>query len=316
MPQTENKNKKTPAENKNKANRIIRFRTLMASGVGFIPFPILDMAGILSIQLWMIRDISKVYDVPFKKNVAKSIIGTLLGNVGTVGIVKFIPGINILGGGAVAVSAGAATYALGKVFMQHFDQGGTLLSFDPIKSRAYFEQVYEESKITVTELQQQEDSFKNTDTQALASVAVLKKANSELMETINNLEKQLKESKKERAAAIAVAKTQTQVQNILPAPTKKKRRWFDWLWRALLLLTLIALLIFTLFQFNIIGNVKSEDINKEEATSVVEENDVNKKNTIISNNKNIIDSMVINNQTDSLRSTILNDTITQNPSSN
>ncbi len=316
MPQTENKNKKTPAENKNKANRIIRFRTLMASGVGFIPFPILDMAGILSIQLWMIRDISKVYDVPFKKNVVKSIIGTLLGNVGTVGIVKFIPGINILGGGAVAVSAGAATYALGKVFMQHFDQGGTLLSFDPIKSRAYFEQVYEESKITVSELQQQEDSFKNTDTQALASVAVLKKANSELMETINNLEKQLKESKKERAAAIAVAKTQTQVQNILPAPTKKKRKWFAWLWRALLLLILIALLIFTLFQFNIIGNVKSEDINKEEATSVVEENDVNKKHTIISNNKNITDSMVINNQTDGLRSTILNDTITQNPRSN
>lgn len=87
---------------------------------------------------------------------------------------------------------------------------------------------------------------------------------------------------------------QNRVQNILPAPTKKKGRWFAWLWRALLaIVNSYCIVDFTLFQLNIIGNVKSKDTNKEEAISLVEENNVNKKNkksTIVLNN----------NQTDSL----------------
>ena len=101
-------------EQKRKANRIVRFRTLLAAGVGFIPFPAVDAAGILAIQLWMLRDLAGLYDVPFKKQLAQSIIGSLVGNIGTVGAVKLIPGLgSLLGGGAVAVSGGAATYALG-----------------------------------------------------------------------------------------------------------------------------------------------------------------------------------------------------------
>ena len=33
----------------------------------------------------------------------------------------------------------ASTYAIGKVFVLHFEAGGTLLDFDPLKMRAHFE---------------------------------------------------------------------------------------------------------------------------------------------------------------------------------
>jgi len=102
MSQTKENKEIIYIQNKKKAEKIIRFRTLIASGLGFIPILLLDAAGILSLQLSMIKDISKVYNVPFKKNIAKSVIGTLVGNVSAVSIFKLIPGINLLGGGAMA----------------------------------------------------------------------------------------------------------------------------------------------------------------------------------------------------------------------
>ena len=205
-------------QQKKKASRITLVHTAMATGLGFVPFPLLDAAGILGIQLWMLRRLAKVYDVPFKKNLAKSIIGTLVGNAGSVGMLKLIPGLgSALGGGMVAVSAGAATYALGKLFTQHFGQGGTLLSFDPVKSQEYFRQLYEEGKATVKELQAQEAGFQDVHNQALASTTALKQANEELKATIATLQNQLEQSKKDRKYAVA-------------AIQEKKRRRFGRLW--------------------------------------------------------------------------------------
>lgn len=51
---------------KDAAQKIINQRTLYAAGLGFIPFPLLDAIGITSTQIWMIRDIAKVYRIPFK----------------------------------------------------------------------------------------------------------------------------------------------------------------------------------------------------------------------------------------------------------
>ena len=212
------------AEKKKKANKIVRFRTLLAAGFGFIPFPLLDAACILSIQLWMIRDLAKLYGIPFKKQLAQSIIGSLVGNIGTVGAVKLIPGLgSLLGGGAVALSGGAATYALGKIFTQHFSQGGTLLTFDPVKSQQYFQQLYEEGKASVQELKEQEAGFQVAHDQAMASVSTLKQTNEELKSTIYSLQQQLEQGKKGRKFAAA-------------APQEKKDRRFRWLWLLLFLI--------------------------------------------------------------------------------
>ncbi len=131
------------AERKESAQKIIRRHMLFSAGLGFIPFPILDATAILGNQVLMISDLSDLYEIPFKKHRVKSFIGSLVGNLGTIGLVKMIPGFgSLIGGATISAGATAATYALGKVFVQHFDQGGTLLDFDPAKSRKYFQQLH------------------------------------------------------------------------------------------------------------------------------------------------------------------------------
>jgi hypothetical protein len=50
--------------------------------------------------------------------------------------------VPIIGQGAGAFSmaalCGGTTYAIGKVFIQHFESGGTFLTFDPKKVSEYF----------------------------------------------------------------------------------------------------------------------------------------------------------------------------------
>ncbi|MFK7981926.1 MAG: YcjF family protein [Saprospiraceae bacterium] len=146
------------AERKEAAQKIIRRHMLFSAGLGFIPFPVIDAAAILGNQVLMINDLSDLYEVPFKKHLVKSFIGSLASNLGTIGFVKVIPGLgSFLGGATVSAGATAATYALGKIFVQHFHQGGTLLNFDPVKSRKYFQQLHEEGKAAAQSLQEEKE---------------------------------------------------------------------------------------------------------------------------------------------------------------
>ncbi|MCB0582626.1 MAG: DUF697 domain-containing protein [Phaeodactylibacter sp.] len=140
-------------ERQQEAQKITRRRTLYAAGAGLIPFPIVDAAALLGIQVLMIRDIAKVFEVDFKEQRVKSLITALVGDAAAVGLFKFIPGLGTFFGGASAAAIGAAsTYALGGVFTQHFSQGGTLLDFDPVKSREFFEREFEKGKQVVAEM--------------------------------------------------------------------------------------------------------------------------------------------------------------------
>ena len=147
----------TTFKQKDTARKIIHQRTLYSAGVGFLPLPVLDVIGITSIQLWMIRDIARVYDIPFERHLVKSFIGSVVSNLGAYGLVKSIPIVGfMLGGSVVALGAATTTYTLGKIFMQHFDQGGTLLDFNPSTSRAYFYKQYETNQKIVQQMQQEE----------------------------------------------------------------------------------------------------------------------------------------------------------------
>jgi len=48
---------------KKQADAITNRRTLYAAGVGLLPFPLIDVAALLGIQVVMIRDIAKIYEV-------------------------------------------------------------------------------------------------------------------------------------------------------------------------------------------------------------------------------------------------------------
>ena len=134
-------------DKKKEADKLVKRYTVFSAGAGWIPLPIIDSVTIAGIQLIMIRQLAGLYDTPFKEHLSTSLSAAFLGSVGTISGFKFVPGAGKIIGGVSASSIGAAsTYALGKVFTQHFDQGGTLFDFDPEKSRAYFKQEFENGK--------------------------------------------------------------------------------------------------------------------------------------------------------------------------
>ena len=145
------------------AEALIRRNVLWSLGAGFVPIPFLDVLAIMGVQVKMLRSLAGLYELKFSDGLAKKLIGTLLGSIGVVGIggmiggslAKFIPAIGTtLGLLTVPVLSGAVTHATGKVFMMHFEAGGTLLTFDPQVMRAYFKQEFEKAKEVVTKLQQ------------------------------------------------------------------------------------------------------------------------------------------------------------------
>jgi len=93
---------------------------IWSMGAGFIPVPIADLFAVSAIQLDMIRQLCKVYDIDFKETEGKAIITALTGSgLARLGAraIKFIPGVgSILGGVTLAILSGASSYAIGEVF--------------------------------------------------------------------------------------------------------------------------------------------------------------------------------------------------------
>lgn len=138
-----------------RALSLTRKYTLGTAGAGLIPFPALDIIAITAIQLKLLKDLSVIYDVAFTEQRGKALIGALTSGVGmpmlagraVVSVLKAIPGVgSVIAGGSMSVIAGASTYALGRVFIQHFESGGTLLNFDPRAMHEYYRKYFEEGK--------------------------------------------------------------------------------------------------------------------------------------------------------------------------
>ncbi len=144
--------------NADKSTAEIKKYVYASVAAGFIPAPALDLAAITGIQLKMIHAITKVYGVSFSKEIVKSTIASLLGalstrTVATAGLASLLKSLPLVGSiaGALAVPtiSGAATYAVGKVFIKHFEAGGTLLDFNTEKMKEHFRKLYQEGESSV-----------------------------------------------------------------------------------------------------------------------------------------------------------------------
>ena len=137
------------------AMEMVKKWSTWSAAAGFIPTPIIDTAAISAIQLKMIHSICRVYDVEFKKEVVIGIITSLVGgNVATTlagatqgQVAKLIPGIGTFVSALVQPgTAYASSYALGRVFIDHFDKEGTLFNFDSSKVKNTFKNQYDGAK--------------------------------------------------------------------------------------------------------------------------------------------------------------------------
>jgi uncharacterized protein (DUF697 family) len=134
-----------------KASAINRRYTLYCAGVGVVPLPLLDMAAMLALQMLMVRRLAKLYDIPYAEQRVKAAVAGLIGGLSAGyiggGALKMIPLLGIFSFAAMPTINAAMSYAVGRVFIQHFESGGTFLDFDPKKVRAYFEDQFREGKL-------------------------------------------------------------------------------------------------------------------------------------------------------------------------
>lgn len=151
---------------------IIRNHIVWSMGAGLIPLPIADIAAVSAVQLDMIKQMSRIYSVDFNEMQGKSLITTLVGSsMARVGAsaIKLIPGIgSIVGSVAMPVLSGASTYALGQVFRQHFETGGTFLDFDVDRLRKYYTEQFEKGKKVAEDIKREEDE-KKAETEAASN---------------------------------------------------------------------------------------------------------------------------------------------------
>jgi uncharacterized protein (DUF697 family) len=139
----------TDAQRDEAASKLVERFSLWSGAAGLLPIPLVDMAVVGGVQLQMLRRLSEIYGVPFADNMGKSVIASLAGSVipastassaaiGAGSLIKGLPGIGwTVGAITMPVISAGATYIIGKVFIQHFASGGTLLDFNPPDYREF-----------------------------------------------------------------------------------------------------------------------------------------------------------------------------------
>jgi len=126
-----------------------------SSVAGFVPVPGVDILAISATQAKMIYSLCKLYDKKFHREALSSIISGLLGG-GLTGLVSaslafsLVKNIPIVGSTVSAVTMPAVaygiTYALGAVFIQHFEADREMSELSVKEVEDYFLEQYKKGK--------------------------------------------------------------------------------------------------------------------------------------------------------------------------
>lgn len=146
------------------ADKIIKSHVISSMALGLVPLPLFDIAALTTTQLSLLKQLCKLYDVPFNNFELKSILTSLVGGslpimslVGLSSLIKVIPGFgSIVGMASLSMTAGSVTYAVGKVFAKHFENGGTFDDFDSKQAQQLLKSEFEYGKSVVNSLKDDE----------------------------------------------------------------------------------------------------------------------------------------------------------------
>lgn len=114
------------AEKKKRAQAAIATATLAATGEGAAPIPFSDCALLIPTQIGMIASITVIFGFNVNKSILTAFLSstlgaggaTLLGKTVVSNLVKLIPGVGTIAGGAIsAATAGVLTAALGEAYI-------------------------------------------------------------------------------------------------------------------------------------------------------------------------------------------------------
>lgn len=114
------------AEKKKRAQAAIATATMAAAGEGAAPIPFSDCALLIPTQLGMIASITVIFGFDVNKSILTAFLSSTLGSGGATllgktvvsNLVKLIPGVGTVAGGAIsAATAGVLTAALGEAYI-------------------------------------------------------------------------------------------------------------------------------------------------------------------------------------------------------
>ena len=145
------------------ANEIVKEYVIYSMGTGFVPLPIIDLIGLVGLQIKMVHSLSKLYDIPFSEERVKGILYSLLGGVLSIAgagllasAVKVIPIIGqVAGSASMASLGGASTYAIGRIFVKHFEEGGNLENLDVNSAKEDLKSNINTAKTTAKNIQKE-----------------------------------------------------------------------------------------------------------------------------------------------------------------
>jgi len=118
--------------------RVISTAVKWSAAAAIVPVPLLDLLALTAVQVKMVRDIAQIYGVHAESETLKSVIAALVGTLAPAAVsggllgsaIKFVPlGGTVIGSVGFAAFSSAATYAIAKVFVKHFEKGGNVKSF-------------------------------------------------------------------------------------------------------------------------------------------------------------------------------------------
>lgn len=110
-----------PARKAAAAQKAVMSATAAASAAGFTPIPFADAAILVPIQIGMMARIASIYDIPMQRatvaSLAATTVTTQAGRAAATGLLKLVPGVGTVVGGAITGSvAGSITFAVGEAW--------------------------------------------------------------------------------------------------------------------------------------------------------------------------------------------------------
>ena len=149
-------------EKQAKSSEIIKNHVGFSLGAALIPLPGMDLLAVSGVQLNMLRQLAKLYNVSFFDNLGKTVVSAIVGGSAArlgASLVKAIPGVGtIIGELSMPILSGTSTWALGRTVANHLHHGGTLENLDLTKARKTYETEMEEGKKMVQEMSQNESA--------------------------------------------------------------------------------------------------------------------------------------------------------------
>ena len=140
------------------AEKVTHQYMLGALGVGIIPLPVVDFLGVTALQLKLVSKLSKIYGVEYSSRDARTLITSLIGGAApamaampVASFARMIPVVGwSLGGATMSILSGASTYAVGHIFIDHFEKGTGLLDINSACVKEKFADYYQAVKAKIS----------------------------------------------------------------------------------------------------------------------------------------------------------------------